>query len=67
MKIAYFRETDMLSIELRDLPSVESEEVAPGLVLDFDSQGAVVGIEIEHASKRVDINGVIVQEMEVLS
>jgi len=67
MRIAYFRETDMLSIRLRDEPSTESEEVAPGFVFDFGSDGKVVGLEIEHASQQVDIRGVSVRELEILS
>lgn len=67
MKIAYFPETDMLSITLRDQPSLESEEVAPGFVLDFGADGAVVGLEIEHASQRVNIESISVSELKILS
>ncbi|HEX7879729.1 MAG TPA: DUF2283 domain-containing protein [Candidatus Eisenbacteria bacterium] len=67
MKITYFRDTDMLSIQLRDVPSTESEEVAPGFVFDFGVDGAVVALEIEHASHHVDIRGVTVQALDVLS
>jgi uncharacterized protein YuzE len=55
MKFRYHKETDSLYIHLADKPSVESEEVAPNLVLDFDENGAVVGIDIDHASKHVDL------------
>ncbi|TPW13216.1 MAG: hypothetical protein FD129_1312 [bacterium] len=67
MRIAYFSETDMLSISFRDQPSIESEEVAPGFVLDFGADGHVVGLEIEHASQRVNIEGVSVSELNILS
>jgi uncharacterized protein YuzE len=55
MKLSYFPETDQLYIGLCDGKSVESEEVAPGIVLDFDGDGKVVGIDIEHASKALDL------------
>ena len=67
MRIAYFRETDMLAIQFRDEPSTESEEIAPGIVFDYGSDGRVVGLEIEHASQQVDIHGVSVRELEILS
>ena len=52
MKVQYFPETDTLYIELADTPSVESEEVMEGVVLDYDKDGRVVGIEIEHFTER---------------
>jgi len=54
-RLNYDPETDMLSIGLRGGPSVESEEIASGLVLDFDTLGNVVGIEIEDASRKVEL------------
>jgi uncharacterized protein YuzE len=56
MKFDYFVDTDSLYIDLSERPSVESEEVAPGVVLDFDEKGKVVGIDIEDASKVVDLS-----------
>jgi uncharacterized protein YuzE len=56
MKFDYFADTDSLYIDLSERTSVESEEVAPGVVLDFDDKGSIVGIDIEHASKIVDLS-----------
>ncbi len=56
MIFRYDAETDMLYVELKDVPSVESEEIAPGIVLDFDETGQVTGIEIEDASQKVDLS-----------
>jgi len=56
MTLHYDRETHMLVIVFRDKPSVESEEIAQGVVLDFDDKGNIVGMEIEDASKRVDLS-----------
>ncbi|PZU96994.1 MAG: hypothetical protein DCF32_21005 [Leptolyngbya sp.] len=55
MRIQYFPETDTLSIRLNDSPSVESEEIAPDVVVDFDEAGGVVGLEIDLASAKVDL------------
>ncbi len=52
MKVQYFPDTDTLYIELADVPSVESEEIMEGVVLDYDKEGKVVGIEIEHFTER---------------
>ena len=46
----------MLVIIFHDKPSTESEEIAPGIVVDFDADGNIVGMELEDASKRVDLS-----------
>lgn len=53
MKMHYYRETDSLYIDLAERPSVDSREIAEGVVLDFDEQGNLVGIDIDNASKVV--------------
>jgi len=55
MIIRYFEEADMLHIELIKNVAIESEEVAANIVLDFDESGRVIGIEIEDASKMLDL------------
>lgn len=55
MKLHYYPETDSLYIELQSSPGAETREVAEGLNVDFDSQGAVVGFDIDFASKRMDL------------
>lgn len=56
MKFHYYPETDSLYIDLSCKKSTRSEEVAPGVVLDFDSEGHLVGIDIDHASKLLDLS-----------
>jgi uncharacterized protein YuzE len=58
MKINYYSETDSLYIELSAKPSADSKEVAKGLVVDFDSAGNIVGLDIDHASKVVDLENI---------
>ena len=58
MRLHYYRETDSLYIDLVDRPSTESREVAPGVVLDFDAAGILVGIDIDNASRKLDLSRV---------
>lgn len=55
MKFNYYPETDSLYISLIEKPSNDSQEISPDIVLDFDSEGNLVGIDIERASKLVDL------------
>lgn len=56
MILEYYPENDMPYIKLAEGVSAESEEVAPGIVLDFDEHNRVTGIEIEDASKATDLS-----------
>ena len=55
MKFNYYKDTDSLYIDLSEKRSVDSKEVAPGVVADFDETGAIVGFDIDHASKIVNL------------
>ncbi len=55
MKLRYYPETDSLYIELKTEPGVETREVVDGLNVDLDADGAVVGFDIDHAS-RLDLS-----------
>jgi uncharacterized protein YuzE len=56
MKFHHYPETDSLYIDLSERPSVDSREVAPGVILDFDAEGRLVGIDIDHASQVVNLS-----------
>jgi uncharacterized protein YuzE len=56
MKLNYCPETDSLYIELLDKASVDSHEIKPGIVLDLDEEGNLVGLDIDHASDKVDLS-----------
>jgi uncharacterized protein YuzE len=56
MLFQYYPESDMLYIKLSDGVSTESEEVAPGVVLDFDGDNHLIGLEVEDASKMIDLS-----------
>jgi uncharacterized protein YuzE len=53
MKVQYDPEVDVLSIVLSEAPIEESDEDKPGVILDYDKDGNVVGLEILDASKRM--------------
>ena len=54
MKVTYDAEVDVLGILLSDKPIEESDEDKPGVILDYDKDGNVVGLEILDASKRME-------------
>lgn len=56
MKISYNRATDSLYLHLADSASVDSDEVTGGVVLDYDVNGAVVGIDVQQASQHAGLN-----------
>jgi uncharacterized protein YuzE len=56
MVFHYYPETDSLYIELSDNPSADSREVTPGVVLDFDRENQLVGIDLDHASRFVNLS-----------
>ena len=63
MKINYYSETDSLYIDLSNNASVESEEVSEGVVLDYDEKGNLVGIDIDQASLKLDLQELILNKI----
>jgi uncharacterized protein YuzE len=57
MKLRYDQEVDVLLIELREGAYANSEEVAPGMIVDFDEQGQPLRIEILNAHDILDMEG----------
>lgn len=55
MKLNYYPDTDSLYIDLSEHPGVESREVSEGIVLDYDPEGRLVGIDIDNASRKVEL------------
>jgi uncharacterized protein YuzE len=63
MRIKYYPETDSLYIDLSERTSKESLEVAPGVVVDFDENNNIVGIDIDRASKILNLSQVQVSDL----
>jgi uncharacterized protein YuzE len=54
MKVVYDPDKDILQIAFMETIVEETAQIAPGLVLDYDEDGNVIGLEIRKASTRVD-------------
>lgn len=54
MRVKYDQEVDVLTIRFSDTPVDESDENKPGVILDYDKTGKIVGIEILNASKQIE-------------
>jgi uncharacterized protein YuzE len=55
MRIEYFPETDSLYIDLAERPGTDTVEIGDGIVLDIDADGHPVGLDIDQASKHLDL------------
>lgn len=67
MKFHYYPETDSFYIDLTEKTSVDSQEVAPGVVLDFDAEGYLVGVDIDHASQVVNLSRLEAEALPITS
>ena len=63
MKLNYYADTDSLYIDLSEQPSVESREISEGVVLDYDSAGNLVGIDIDNASAKVQMDTLVLSKL----
>jgi len=63
MKINYYPDTDSLYIDLSSRPSADSREVSDGIVLDYDVNGDLVGIDIDQASTKLEIKELILSKL----
>ena len=66
MKLNYYAETDSLYIDLSERPSVESREITEGIVLDYDAEGNLVGIDIDNASRKVDLKKLTLNKLPAI-
>jgi uncharacterized protein YuzE len=64
MRLKVDKESDALYFRLDESPILESEEVQPGVILDFNVEGKVVGIEILQLSKRVNPENLKILQFE---
>lgn len=63
MKLNYFADTDSLYIDLSERPSASSKEISEGVVLDYDAQGNLVGIDIDNASSKVELKQLVLDKL----
>ena len=67
MTFEYHPDADTLYIALRTAESADAAEVAPDVVLDYDADGSVIGVTIEHASKRADLSSISLSQVPALA
>ena len=63
MKLNYYPDTDSLYIDLSEKPSVDSREISEGVVLDYDADGNLVGIDIDNASVKINLKEITLSKM----
>ena len=63
MKLNYYPDTDSLYIDLSERPSAESREISEGVVLDYDAEGRLVGIDIDNAGNKIELNRLILSKL----
>jgi len=63
MKLNYHADTDSLYIEFSERPSVDSREISEGVVVDYDAEGRVVGIDIDNAGNKLDLRRVLISNL----
>jgi len=65
MKLNYYPDTDSLYIDLSSQPSSETREVSEGILLDYDSSGNLVGIDIDNASHKVQLTELTLNKLPI--
>jgi uncharacterized protein YuzE len=63
MKLKYYPETDSLYIDLSSKLSSYTEEVSEGIHIDYDDENNIVGIDIDNASKKLDMNEISISKL----
>ena len=66
MKLHYYPDTDSLYIDFGSKPSAESQEIREGVVIDFDKDGNITGVDIQHASSKLDLTSMEMVAMPTL-
>ena len=66
MRLKIDKENDALYLRWNEAEIVESEEVQPGVILDFDENGSVIGIEILALSTRTDPEKLRIFQLETM-
>ena len=66
MKLNYYPETDSLYIDMSEKPSVDSKVISDGVVLDYDKDGNLVGIDLDNASRIVNLKELVLNRLPML-
>ncbi len=63
MKIQYFADTDTLLVSFNDRTVMETRDLDENTVIEFDAEGRVVAVTLEHARQRTDVDSVTYQQI----
>ena len=63
--MSYYPETDSLYIDLSSRESADSQEVSEGIVLDYDADGNLTGIDIDQASRKLDLKKLTLSKLPI--
>ncbi|AKJ63457.1 DUF2283 domain-containing protein [Kiritimatiella glycovorans] len=63
MKLNYYKDTDSLYIDLSSKPSADTREISEGIALDYDADGNIAGIDIDNASRKIDLREIILSKI----
>jgi uncharacterized protein YuzE len=56
MRLQYYSDTDSLYVQFGPGDAVEAQELAEGINLDIDESGTIIGLDIDHASRKLDLS-----------
>ena len=65
MRIAYCPDTDSMYIDLSEKPSADSKEISPGVVLDYDADGNIAGIDIDNAGRKLNLKELVLSKVPI--
>ena len=63
MKLNYYPDTDSLYIDLSSKTSTHSLEISEGIVIDYDEMGNIVGIDIDNAGEKIELEELILTKL----
>jgi len=63
MKLNYYPDTDSMYIDLSEEISTESREISEGVILDYNAEGRLVGIDIDNASNKLDLDRLVLSKL----
>lgn len=65
MKLNYYPDTDSMYIDMSSEVSAESIEITEGIVLDYDENGNLAGIDIDNASSKLDLSELVLNKLPI--
>jgi uncharacterized protein YuzE len=67
MKIRYFEDTDTLLIEFNEAEVTETREISENSYVDYDHDGRIVALTLEHAANTTDVNSMLFAKVPVVA